>query len=135
MNTIDKKAGKEGSRSLIEKGEENPSSVPTKPNEQSKLPSSAIISPSTTTSPKSTIDSSNPNIFSVDNPYHKPFLASMIVVTIIIAIIFIGWIIKKIAVYKTTNSRNLLLDPSMVSNSSMSYESSSNYISRDPRPS
>src|SRR3954453_11499204 len=124
MNNMDKKSGKEGSRSLIESAEENPSSVPTKPNEQSKLPSSTIISPSTTTllSPNSTIDSSNPNIFSADNPYHKLFLAS-IIVAIIIAIIFIGLIIKKIAFYRT-NSRNLLLDSSMISNSSMSYESS-----------
>ncbi|CAG8642916.1 15924_t:CDS:1 [Funneliformis caledonium] len=67
-------------------------------------------------------------LFSKDNPNHKPFMAGMII-AIIIAVIFIGYILKKIFSYNTRKCPSPLLDAtsSMASNSNISHESSNHH--------
>ncbi|CAI2166400.1 7406_t:CDS:1 [Funneliformis geosporum] len=75
-------------------------------------------------------------LFSKDNPNHKPFMAGMII-AVIIAVIFIGYILKKIFSYNARKCPRPLLDAtsSLESNSNISHESSIHHNICDTFPS
>ncbi|RIA99047.1 hypothetical protein C1645_870301 [Glomus cerebriforme] len=135
MNVINKKACKKSrneqkeenrkgkSSFLIEKRDSSATShIPTMPTMSTNYTTNTIKSTLLSSSP--TINSVSSNIFSGDHPFNKSFLAGMII-AIVIAIIFIGFIIKKLVFYKTKSNKNPLLDSMASSNIS---ESSSSYI-------
>jgi hypothetical protein len=116
---------KEKSFSLILKREENfNSSIPSN---TSNIQSQKIHTTTTLLSTPSSIvfsdDSNITSLFSGDNPYHKSFIVSMII-AIVIAVLFIGFIIKKLVFYKINinRNRNPLLD-SMASSNISEYSS------------
>ncbi|GES93489.1 hypothetical protein GLOIN_2v1684704 [Rhizophagus clarus] len=78
--------------------------------------------PTSTINPGGSNNSNISSIFSGDHPLHKSFVVSMSI-AIIIAVIFIGFIIKKLVFYKSKVKQNALLD-SMASSNISEYSSS-----------
>lgn len=119
---------KEKPFSLIVKREEKTnSSIPS--NIQTYTTTKILSTPTSTINPGGSNDSNISSIFSGSNPYHKSFIASMII-AILIAVIFIGFIIKKLVFYKIHINQGQLLD-SMASSSISEY--SSNYDLRSSK--
>lgn len=119
---------KEKPFSLIVKREEKIlSSIPS--NIQTYTTTTLSSTPSSTINPGGSNNSNISSIFSGNHPYHKSFIASMII-SILIAVIFIGFIIKKLVFYKIQVNQGQLLD-SMASSSISEY--SSNYDLRSSK--